>query len=437
MQEEEETDRRNAIKDELGDRKDALKDQYDLDTQNLDNRIQGLDLEYEAEQRIFDAKMTNANLYAQAKIILEQGVTAELIQQLRDYEDEFGEGMGILGDYVKTQLTNQILDAALALKSLAKNIEIVTNTDSPLNQITTALNDNLETLTKEQLNVIEQMKQNSIAWANTTSEMGRSRLAAENERIGYAQGWFKDSSTGTWYLDESKTDKLYEVMTNVQNTQTSQIDKLMEKYDEEYAKYEEVQKKKMEATSKANNEIVKSNNDLYDVLISNMNRFIDNFDAMANQIATIVNQLMGRLSVVTELSNSSSNVSVPSVGDDPIIPVTRFSTGGLNKEAGIRFLDPNEQVLTAEQTKAFQELVFGLGTTGMQNITNTLQKPDINAQNRSLIEASFVFQGSITQEAMPQVKKMVNDAIYGLKAEIPSIVASNQMDGLRRMGFNH
>jgi hypothetical protein len=115
----------------------------------------------------------------------------------------------------------------------------------------------------------------------------------------------------------------------------------------------------------------------------------------------------------------------------------RFASGGLNREAGVRFLDPDEQVLTAEQTRAFSELVFGLGSEGMRHVAEAIKKGNRTTgdiQSRSLVEASFNFNGGITQEALPQVKRMLNDAIYELKGEIPKIVATEQKENLRRIG---
>jgi hypothetical protein len=94
-------------------------------------------------------------------------------------------------------------------------------------------------------------------------------------------------------------------------------------------------------------------------------------------------------------------------------------------------------VLTAEQTRAFSSLVFGLGSEGMRNITDTIRRAGTttaNIQNRSLIEASFNFNAGVTQEALPEVKRMIGSAIYELKGEIPNIVATDQRDSMRRIG---
>ena len=97
--------------------------------QALDARREQLDAEFEAVQALFEERLRNANLYAEARLILERGVNEQLIQDLWAYEKEFGEGMGILGDYVKTRLTQQILIAGEALENLAHNVRIATDQD--------------------------------------------------------------------------------------------------------------------------------------------------------------------------------------------------------------------------------------------------------------------------------------------------------------------
>jgi len=97
--------------------------------QALDARREQLDAEFEAVQALFEERLRNANLYAEARLLLERGVNEQLIQDLWAYEKEFGEGMGILGDYVKTRLTQQILIAGEALENLAHNVRIATDQD--------------------------------------------------------------------------------------------------------------------------------------------------------------------------------------------------------------------------------------------------------------------------------------------------------------------
>jgi len=310
--------------------------------------------------------------------------------------------------------------------------------DLPIENVSTILNSNLMTLTKEQIQVIEQMRENSIAWEKATTMAEKARLEAENERLALAQGWFKDTSTGTWYLDEEKTKKLYDVIDDFQAKQIDNIDMLIDKYDEDYEKFDELQKKKLLNVSKQHDEIIRSNGDMMQVLYQNMQRFTDNVGTILNAIGRAVNELITKINAVNDISVNTQitkGTIRASEGGENSIP--RFASGGLNREAGIRFLDPNEQVLTAEQTRAFSELVFSLGSEGMRSIATSIGKSNAvtdNVQNRNLLEANFNFNGSITQEALPQIKRMVNDAIYELKGQIPKIVASSQKEELRRIG---
>jgi hypothetical protein len=311
----------------------------------------------------------------------------------------------------------------------------------PIEGVSAILNTNMMNLSREQINKIEQMRANSIAWEQATTEAEKARLDAENERLAYAQGWFREQDANIWYLDEEKTQKLFEVIDAFQNKQLEHIDALMDKYEDDYKKFDEIQKKKLLNVNKLHQDILRSNTDMMHILHQNMQRFTDNVGGVLNAIAKAINELIIRLNTVNEIANNTQITThthivsgTNTLGDNGM---PRFATGGLNREAGIRFLDPNEQVLTAEQTRAFSELVFGLGSDGMRNIAETIGKAGVTTgdiQNRSLVEASFNFNGGITQEAMPQVKRMLNDAIYELKGEIPKIVADEQRDGLRRIG---
>ena len=73
----------------------------------------------------------------------------------------------------------------------------------------------------------------------------------------------------------------------------------------------------------------------------------------------------------------------------------------------------------------------------MRDVVRSINKLGAGAIPKGIsakLEANFNFNAGVTQEALPQVKQMMNDAIYELKREIPTIVAVDQRDSLRRMG---
>ncbi|WEG18488.1 transglycosylase SLT domain-containing protein [Alkalihalophilus pseudofirmus] len=82
---------------------------------------------------------------------------------------------------------------------------------------------------------IDQMKQNSQAWANTTNQAEKDRLAAENQQIGKNLGLSYNSGTGTWHtsdglkayhtggiVGDSKPNKFTELMNKLLNTNANE-----------------------------------------------------------------------------------------------------------------------------------------------------------------------------------------------------------------------
>jgi len=680
-----ERDRREDIRNELGDRRDALRAQLDLEMQALDARRAQLDAEWDAVQALFVQRLSNAQLYAEARPILERGVNEQLIADLWAFEKEFGEGMGILGEYVKTRLTQQILIAGEALQNLANNVLIATDqnlfervigqgitvrdilaemfnvtslndlinrinaaimdidiehvqnqiriladqfnslingnfnlhnrghvtaeqmarrgweiegaatatfaqnfqvSDRGGNEITikvtpilengriltpeelrtyverningaanlleadrnnliiavapgwdehafdelngrlagvrqqhtdlwlsiqdnierfshmsdeglfafitqqfgmiptaardaiadalrmlgdgqttmqeaiesifalpmegaaTVLGNNLMSLSQEQINAIEEWERLSIAYAEATTEADRARIAAEKERLALAQEWFQDAQ-GSWHLDEAMTQELFEIIEEIRNVQVEKLETLSEMYDEDYRRFSETQQKKLLSVKRFHDEVMRSSSNLFNMLSSNMQRWVDNVGTVLNQIGQAISQMNVQLQQITMVAANvqaavvQTQAQVNLIGANTpgvttTINIPRFASGGLNRGAGLRFLDPNEQVLTAEQTRAFSELVFGLGSDGMRNITDSIRSanvPSVGTQGRSLVEANFNFNAGVTQEALPEVKKMIGNAVSMLKGEIPTIVATEQRNNMTRIGM--
>ena len=678
-----ERDRREDIRNQLNDRRDALRDSLDAEMAALDRRREILDAEHDAIQAMFDERLRNANLYAEARLILERGVNEQLIADLRAYEKEFGEGMGILGDYVLTRLTQQIWVADEALRNLAANVRIATDQDLfgrvmrgegitmrdffsemfntarldeiinrineaiqnididhitndmrilrdefarlvngnfdlssrgpvtteqmraagwrvddgastmlnnnfqvtdrqgqqltimvtpilengriltpeelqryvneriqgatdllqaddrnliiatavgwddnvfddltarldhiqrqysdlwqsmqdnidkfihmtddglfrfiqqqfgtipdsardaiaealrelgsgrmdleealntifnlPVDNLNGILSSSLNSLAKDQMQAIEHTQQAAAAYEDAATEATRARLRAEEERLNMAQAWINDNQFGSWYLDEGKIQELFEVIEAVKNAQVDKIETLMGLYEDDYRKFDDAQRRKLLSARRLHDEVVRSNNEMFLFLAQNISRFVVSVESVLNQIGQAVHALTQQLHVMTHLAaeaQAQMRFSALGINASPNITTTttsipRFASGGLNRGAGLRFLDPNEQVLTAEQTRAFSDLVFGLGSDGMRNIADTIRRAGTanpNVQNRSLVEANFNFHAGVTQEALPEVQRMIGSAIHELKGEIPAIVATDQRDTIRRAG---
>ena len=607
-----ERDRREDIRLELGDRRDALREQLDLEMQALDARREQLDAERDAVQEVFDQRLGNAALYAEARLVLERGVSEQLLADLWAFEKEFGEGMGILGEYVKTRLVQQLIVANEALQELAHNVraatdqslleslmgrdlairdifaemfdvasldglvskinEAIMNIDvghirnqmkilagefnrladgnfdlssrnhasaeqirgsgwdedafhelskhlediqrrhtdlwlsmqdsmerfalmsdeglfsfieqqfgtipdaardaiaealrmlgdgqttlqeaiesiflMPLDNANDMLGTSLSRLSREQLNAIEEWERLSIAYAEATAEADRARILAEKERLALAQEWFRDAQSGAWYLDTEKTRELLEVIEEIKNAQIAKIETLMGLHEDDFNRFNEAQQKKLLSVRRFHDEALRSSGNLFENLSANMQRWVNNVGSVLKQIGQAIVQLTAQMQVITDIAaevqavvgQTQSKVDViassaPGATAN-VVSVPRFASGGLNRGAGFRFLDPNEQVLTAEQTRAFSDLVFGLGSDGMRNIADTLQRaslPGANLQGRSMVEANFNFNAGVTQEALPEVKKLIGIAVHELKGQIPNIVATEQRGSLSRM----
>ncbi|MDR1688812.1 MAG: phage tail tape measure protein [Clostridiales bacterium] len=116
-------EQRKAVEASYSDQKDNLAKQYDTDISALEERQKLLDAEYEKDSALIQEKLKNANIYAEARLKIEKGITDEMITDLQRYEDEFGEGMGILGDYIKDKLAIQIESANESLAKLPEAIK--------------------------------------------------------------------------------------------------------------------------------------------------------------------------------------------------------------------------------------------------------------------------------------------------------------------------
>ena len=318
----------------------------------------------------------------------------------------------------------------------------------PLESASEMLGNSLRNLSQEQLSAIDEWERLSIVYANAATEADRARISAERERLALAQEWFRDAQAGTWYLDEAKTQELFEIIEEIKNAQINKLETLMGLYEEDYNRFSESQKGKLLSVRRFHDEVLRSSGNMFEVLSSNMQRWVGNVGSVLSQIAQSIHEMTSQMQQITiiaagvqaSVGQAQSQVnamasSVPGVTTN-VVNVQRFASGGLNRGAGFRFLDPNEQVLTAEQTKAFSELVFGLGSDGMRNIADTINKASLSGvgmQGKSIVEANFNFNAGVTQEALPEVKRMIGSAIHELKGEIPNIVATDQRGSMNRM----
>ena len=445
-----ERDRRENIRTGLTDRRDDLRDQMDMELALLDKRRDALEAERQLIQEMFEYRLKNENLFTEARKKLQRGVTEELIRDIMEFEKRYGEGRGILGEHIMAMLEQEAWMVNEILKNLEAIIATATDLDlferlmggESLSDIFNSLDGSsegltavLKTLTEKQRETIQEMKQNSVAWEKAVTEAERAALMEANTRLAMQQQWFNSDDFEMWYLNPEILMQLYEAIEGVKVKQIESIEAVMQKHEEEHGAFTEQQQSKLLSVQQMHKEIANSTSMLLNNMAQQFGQFGQNVTSFLTQIVDAINQVVRSLGAMSQAS--APRVPQPAGLGGPTMQ--SFSVGGLNRGSGVRFLHDNEQVLTPEQTRAFSELVFGLNSDGMRNITDAIRQANAPGTNvpgggRKVIEANFNFYAGVTQEALPEVRKIVNDSIFELKREIPGIVATEQRDSLRRIG---
>lgn len=353
-----------------------------------------------------------------------------MIADLHRYLDESGTGMGILGELVHDELTTQIEEFNIALQNMAKNIQTLKGEDSPLLDVKL----DLMNLTEEQAGIIEQMKKNSEAWAKATTEAEKARLQAENEKLASILGLDEYDITEPWYLDDTKLTEIRNKIDEIKTAQINNINEVSEENNKEFDAFKDLQGHKQEEVDNfvTNSKTILGS--LYTWLENGLNNFTNKF---SNNIVTIENQLIKLLNRIKEAINSLNtlnNIVIKTSNIGSITPSNvsatpqRFATGGRAIGTGFAFVEDKEIVLNNRDSETFQKLVNLINnpSSSLNRILN-IQQQGVNTNRLSSLAnantgkpviAEFNFSGDIMKDTLPEVKRMINEAMDLLPAKI-------------------
>jgi hypothetical protein len=454
-----ERDRRNDWTNQANDQIEALRDRQQQELDALDKTRERLQAEHDIAMQVLDERLRNENLFKEARILLESQANDEILALRMEHLSEIGEKYGILGTQIINDLHMQVADAMKdipimeylqnELLRLERELRAFGASDSldieasatidieefenNLNILGVILRDNLDEINNmtdtELLEFVSTLfgeipESAAIAIADTITELQNGVIDIEHalQAIG-------EIPLSTWFFGGEQTDEILESVHNIFDEIQECIESLTTAYDADAKNFNESQEDKLFFVRKVNDEIVISTGRAFENMGRHVQSFATGVSNLLQQIADSVNQLVASLGSVRPL-----NLSTPAISG----AVGHFSTGGLNRGDGLRFLHDHEQVLTPQQSRDFSDLVFGLGSKGMQNISNTIQQaatiPTSNIQSRANVEANFTFNGNITSEALPQIQKMVHECEQRIFQKMPEYIARKQFDGMNRRG---
>jgi TP901 family phage tail tape measure protein len=113
-------------------RKDALKEQLDIDIEEVDSKVESENDMYKAHKESLEEQLKDSKLYAEAQRLLMEGNFEKISTMLTNYENQWGQGMTIMGDSVKDNLIAN-LKTALSLVSELSSVSGGSNLTEALN----------------------------------------------------------------------------------------------------------------------------------------------------------------------------------------------------------------------------------------------------------------------------------------------------------------
>jgi TP901 family phage tail tape measure protein len=172
-----------------------------------DIAIQELNDEKEAQTKYYDNIINDDRKWNTVREQIMSGHFENVQLMFSGFESFMKDHSETIAGYLQTNLIDKFAD-------LKKEMEVINPT------------------AVKTMNDLEQMKKNAEAWKNTTDKAKQSQLAAANQAIGKANGWYYDAGSGAWYTDSSKKTKLFHEggvvgSGGAVNRTTSLVDKLM------------------------------------------------------------------------------------------------------------------------------------------------------------------------------------------------------------------
>jgi TP901 family phage tail tape measure protein len=187
-----------ALEDKEDALTDALQDEIDDIDDTLDDEVELSEL---ADARI---ESSGEDLYDQLIAYSEEygTITEEEITTAWENATTSIEGFTTEQDNLLTKLKEVAAELAIVQASLdsVESMELDDYSDS--------IGTSTSSSTYSDSAAIAQMAANSAAWSSASASE-QTELAAENQEIGLAHGWYYDSSKGKWYYDSSEEVPLY------------------------------------------------------------------------------------------------------------------------------------------------------------------------------------------------------------------------------------
>lgn len=188
----------NAQQQELEDEQSALEDAHDEEQDEFDSYWDKLTSDYAVHLKAYK------------------------LAQKYGYDEALKGTTSYLDDLNKTvyESDSNLYDAGYELsKSL---------TDGMFDSLNSFLPDyiaELKETAKDRADSINQMIENSKAFASSNSAFEKGQLSDDNKSIGDSLGAYYDANTGTWYTDDTKSQKLYDELTNSVSANSVKLNK--------------------------------------------------------------------------------------------------------------------------------------------------------------------------------------------------------------------
>jgi len=442
--EDEEKASRDSIEEELKAQKKSIEDQYELQKKALEDRIKLLEEETDAYKEAMDERTSNASLMQETYKILADGLTDEWIKKLQEYENEYGEGLGILGQYVHDNLTKEMEASSLALQNINDNLEILSKSESLLQLFSMIFG--LTDMEKIELVDKENLAEALTAAASIISELEGIDMTDALEKI--------ESALSEVEIELLNEEDLLALTTTIDDVKTQQIENSNEvimQYGTETTEFDNMQTSKDNRTTQFVNDTKTKADDLYAFVYDKLKLFetsykmtIDTVNSYTDTFISKLQQAIDYLDTLITMASEISGVSLTvthATADG--VTVQRFATGGKVVGTGLVMAEDKERILSVRQTTAFEKLVdvadsvFGnnrlsSAISPVDNILNNNTSSIVDSSNRTGDVEVNVNVASVTKESLPQFQQMINN----LERRIPDIVANSKFQGASLKGYN-
>lgn len=180
-------------------RKKNLEDMLEKEKNKTEKEKDELNKRQEEQDIYYDELINNERKYEQIRKDVSNGVTAQITSDLSGFKDFAINSYGLIGISVSENLQDRITKAEENMRNIITP-GVITSISAIGESLDTEILKVLDSIIAKfnELNTIQQMKANSIEWANTTNKSTRDSLYKENQSLGKEIGADYDSKSGTW-----------------------------------------------------------------------------------------------------------------------------------------------------------------------------------------------------------------------------------------------